>query len=182
MSIGARLRAGSVLAAGLRDLVFRFLASWLTGRTIPDLDLGLSRGKARQDARDPASAAQRLLLPDDVLPGLSQGRIQRRLRAESDAHKRVGVSKIRLLRDGVNFLLIILKIVTLYSPLKIFFPIALVSFIDGRGLRRVECARSPEDSDGVGAAHTARRRCLLHWPALGANRLVAGATVNLTPI
>ena len=31
----------------------------------------------------------------------------------------------------MNFLLIILKIVTLYSPLKIFFPIALVSFITG---------------------------------------------------
>ena len=36
----------------------------------------------------------------------------------------MGTSKIRVLRDGVRFLLIILKIVTLYSPLKVFFPIA----------------------------------------------------------
>ena len=47
------------------------------------------------------------------------------------AHVRVGTSKIRPLRDGVKFLLIILKIVTLYSPLKVFFPISAVSFLLG---------------------------------------------------
>jgi len=43
----------------------------------------------------------------------------------------VGRSKIRPLRDGVRFLLIILKIVTLYSPLKVFFPIAAAAFALG---------------------------------------------------
>ena len=39
--------------------------------------------------------------------------------------KRVGESHIRLLKDGTRFLLIIFKIGTLYSPLKLFFPISL---------------------------------------------------------
>jgi glycosyltransferase involved in cell wall biosynthesis len=38
--------------------------------------------------------------------------------------KRVGASHINLLRDGVRFLLIIFKVGTLYSPLKIYFPVA----------------------------------------------------------
>jgi hypothetical protein len=47
------------------------------------------------------------------------------------ARRRVGASKIRVFRDGLRFLLIIFKVVTLYSPLRIFFPIALVSFLTG---------------------------------------------------
>jgi hypothetical protein len=42
-----------------------------------------------------------------------------------------GRSKIRLARDGVRFLLIILKIVTLYSPLKIFFPLSAAALLLG---------------------------------------------------
>ncbi len=38
---------------------------------------------------------------------------------------RIGRSHIRPLRDGVRFLLIIFKIATLYSPLKLFVPTAL---------------------------------------------------------
>ena len=47
------------------------------------------------------------------------------------ARKREGKSKLRPFRDGVRFLLIILKVVTLYSPLKVFFPISLLSFVLG---------------------------------------------------
>ena len=49
------------------------------------------------------------------------------------ARPRQGESKIRPLRDGVRFLLIILKIVTQYSPLKVFFPISAASFLLGVG-------------------------------------------------
>lgn len=41
------------------------------------------------------------------------------------AEKRTGSSKIRPLSDGFHFLLIIIKITTLYSPLLIFMPISL---------------------------------------------------------
>lgn len=45
-----------------------------------------------------------------------------------DVSERVGNSHINLVRDGVRFLLIIFKIGTLFSPLKIFFPISLFFF------------------------------------------------------
>ncbi|MEH6516578.1 MAG: glycosyltransferase family 2 protein [Halioglobus sp.] len=40
--------------------------------------------------------------------------------------QRVGKSHINVLRDGVRFFLIIFKIGTLYSPLKVYFPTALL--------------------------------------------------------
>ena len=45
--------------------------------------------------------------------------------------KRVGKSHIRPLRDGVRFLLIIFKIATLYSPLKLFVPASALFFLIG---------------------------------------------------
>lgn len=48
-----------------------------------------------------------------------------------DARPRVGVSKIRLARDGATFFLILLKVVTLFSPLRIFVPISALSFAVG---------------------------------------------------
>lgn len=44
---------------------------------------------------------------------------------------RIGSSHIRPLRDGLRFLLIIFKIATLYSPLKLFAPTSIVFFLVG---------------------------------------------------
>jgi hypothetical protein len=47
--------------------------------------------------------------------------------------RRIGRSHIRPLRDGIRFLLIIFKIATLYSPLKLFVPASVVFFLIGLG-------------------------------------------------
>jgi predicted PurR-regulated permease PerM len=49
------------------------------------------------------------------------------------AARRIGTSHIRPLRDGVRFLLIIFKIATLYSPLKLFAPVAMGFALLGLG-------------------------------------------------
>jgi glycosyltransferase involved in cell wall biosynthesis len=46
---------------------------------------------------------------------------------------RIGKSKIKLLRDGTRFFLIITKIATLFSPLRVFLPISCVFFITALG-------------------------------------------------
>jgi glycosyltransferase involved in cell wall biosynthesis len=51
--------------------------------------------------------------------------------APIEAKKRRGKSKIKLFRDGTRFLLILIKIITLYSPLRIFFPVSFVFFALG---------------------------------------------------
>lgn len=45
--------------------------------------------------------------------------------------KRKGESHIRILQDGFRFLLIIIKIGTLYSPLKLFVPLSAGTFVAG---------------------------------------------------
>ncbi|MGY1530404.1 glycosyltransferase family 2 protein [Luteimonas sp. A649] len=45
--------------------------------------------------------------------------------------QRIGKSHIRPLRDGIRFLLIIFKIATLYSPLKLFVPVSAGFFVAG---------------------------------------------------
>jgi glycosyltransferase involved in cell wall biosynthesis len=52
--------------------------------------------------------------------------IQARKRAE-------GKSKIRLLRDGNRFLLILIKIITLFSPFRVFLPVSILFFLLGLG-------------------------------------------------
>jgi glycosyltransferase involved in cell wall biosynthesis len=47
--------------------------------------------------------------------------------------KRQGKSKIKLFQDGLRFLVIIFKVTTLFSPLKIFIPTSLSLFLLGFG-------------------------------------------------
>lgn len=48
-----------------------------------------------------------------------------------ETNDRIGKSHIKLFKDGVRFLLILFRIGTLYSPLKIFFPTSFAIFSTG---------------------------------------------------
>jgi glycosyltransferase involved in cell wall biosynthesis len=48
-----------------------------------------------------------------------------------EVKERRGLSKIRIFKDGFRFLMIILKISTLFSPMKIFMPVAFAMFFLG---------------------------------------------------
>lgn len=47
------------------------------------------------------------------------------------ARMRVGKSKIKFARDGAKFFLILLKVVTIFSPLRVFVPVSLLAFVLG---------------------------------------------------
>ena len=130
MVIGARALSDQGRIRALGNACFAALASWLTGRPIRDLTSGF------RAARRGGMLEILHLLPNGfsypttsclafLKSGLSVGFVDVKARA------RVGRSKIRVVRDGVRFLLIILKIVTLYQPLKVFFPVSFVSFAVG---------------------------------------------------
>jgi len=107
-------------------------ASYLTGRDIPDLTSGF-RAARRECLREFLH-----LLPNGfstpttttlafIKAGYNVGF------EPIEARQRVGHSKIRFARDGAKFFIIILKIVTLFSPLRVFLPISLVAFAVGAG-------------------------------------------------
>ena len=106
------------------------LATYLTGRHIPDLTSGF-----RAARRDHLVEFLHLLPNGFSTPTtttLAFIKAGYNVAFEpADARPRVGASKIRLARDGVKFFMIILKIVTLFSPLRVFLPIAVTSFLIG---------------------------------------------------
>jgi glycosyltransferase involved in cell wall biosynthesis len=129
--IGARSGATQATAARRAGnaLLNRF-ASYLTSRPIPDLTSGF-RGARTECLREFLH-----LLPNGfstpTTTTLAFIKAGYNVAFEPiDARQRSGDSKIRFVHDGTRFLLILLKIVTLFSPLRIFLPISLVSFATG---------------------------------------------------
>jgi glycosyltransferase involved in cell wall biosynthesis len=109
-----------------------WLASYLTGRDIPDLTSGF-RGARASGLREFLH-----LLPNGfstpTTTTLAFIKAGYAVTFEPiHARQRSGQSKIRLARDGAKFLMIIFKIVTLFSPLRIFLPISGASFLLGVG-------------------------------------------------
>jgi len=133
MVVGARTKdSQSTWYRGVANAVYNSLASYICSYKIPDLTSGL-----RAIRTDLARRFLYLLPNTFSYPTTLTMAVFRAGHCVSyvpiQAAPRVGKSKIRLLRDGVRFLLIIFKIATLYSPLKIFVPasifVALLGFI-----------------------------------------------------
>ena len=131
--IGARAHATqATVARRLGNHLLNGLASYLTGRPIPDLTSGF-RAARRQHLREFIH-----LLPNGfstptttTLAFIKAG--YNVVFEPVEARLRVGQSKIRLLRDGAKFSLIVLKVVTIFSPLRVFLPVSLASFAVGLG-------------------------------------------------
>ena len=129
--IGARSGATQATTARrLGNAVLNRFASYLTGRPIPDLTSGF-RGARTECLREFLH-----LLPNGfstpTTTTLAFIKAGYSVAFEPiEARQRSGHSKIRFAKDGTRFLLILLKIVTLFSPLRIFLPISLVSFATG---------------------------------------------------
>lgn len=128
--IGARSSADQSMVRASGNAVFNALSSWLTGRRIPDLTSGFRAARRDLLLEVIHLFPNRFSYPTtSCLSFLKAGHNVTFVPVE--AKERVGTSKIRPVRDGVKFLIIIFKIVTLYSPLRIFAPLAAGSFVLG---------------------------------------------------
>jgi glycosyltransferase involved in cell wall biosynthesis len=129
--VGAR--SGQTQASATRragNAVLNGLASYLTEQPIPDLTSGF-----RAARRDCLLEFLHLLPNGFSTPTTTTLAFMRAgysVRFEPiDADQRVGVSKIRLGPDGFNFFLILLKVITIFSPLRLFAPISAAAFLLG---------------------------------------------------
>ena len=134
MVVGAR--DGSGQASAGRSVANRFynrLASWMTGHRVADLTSGFRAVRAERFREflhllpngfsyptTSTMAFFRSAYPVDYVP------IRVARRVGNNSH-------IRPLKDGIRFLLIIFKIATLYSPLKLFAPTAMAFLLLGLG-------------------------------------------------
>ncbi|HET9034254.1 MAG TPA: glycosyltransferase family 2 protein [Dokdonella sp.] len=134
MVVGARDGSGQAnFHRGLANSLYNWLASRMTGHAVLDLTSGFRAVRAEK-FREFLH-----LLPNGFsYPTTSTMAFFRSAYPVAyvpiPVAKRVGTnSHIRLLKDGIRFLLIIFKIATLYSPLKLFVPTSVVFFLLGTG-------------------------------------------------
>jgi glycosyltransferase involved in cell wall biosynthesis len=134
MAVGARDGSGQAsISRGLANGLYNRLASWMTGHRVLDLTSGFRAVRADRFREflhllpngfsyptTSTMAFFRSAYPVDYVP----------VRVD----RRVGTaSHIRPIKDGIRFLLIIFKIATLYSPLKLFAPAGAAFFVLGLG-------------------------------------------------
>jgi glycosyltransferase involved in cell wall biosynthesis len=129
--VGARSAETQATAARrLGNDLLNALAGYLAERRIPDLTSGF------RAARREYLLEFLHLLPNGfstpTTTTLAFLRAGYNVRFEPvEARRRSGDSKIRLARDGARFFLILLKVITIFSPLKIFVPISAGAFAVG---------------------------------------------------
>ena len=129
--VGARSgQTQASLARRIGNGLLNGIASYLTQQNIPDLTSGFR-----------AARREYLLEFIHLLPNgfstpttttLAFMRAGYSVRFEPvEAAQRSGVSKIHLGADGFNFFLILLKVITIFSPLRIFAPVSAAAFLLG---------------------------------------------------
>lgn len=127
--VGARQRGSQAsVGRGLANGFYNRLATYMTGHRVEDLTSGFRAVRA-----DKFREFLYLLPNGFSYPTTSTMAFFRAGYSVAyepiHAAQRVGKSHIKPIKDGVRFLLIIFKIGTLYSPLKLFAPISLFSFL-----------------------------------------------------
>lgn len=134
MVVGARDRSGQAgIGRGLANGLYNRIASWMTGHRIDDLTSGFRVVRSARFREFLHLLPNGFSYPTTITMAFFRS-------AYAVAYipvrvdRRVGnPSHIRPLRDGLRFLLIIFKIATLYSPLKLFVPASLAFFVTGLG-------------------------------------------------
>lgn len=131
MVVGARNFSGQAsIPRSIANIIYNTLSSWITGHKIKDLTSGF-RAVKRTLFMEFYS-----LLPNGFsYPTTSTMAFFRTgysvCYVPINISKRTGKSHLSIFKDGIRFFLIIFKVGTLYSPLKIFFPISFSFFITG---------------------------------------------------
>jgi glycosyltransferase involved in cell wall biosynthesis len=129
--VGARSgQTQASLARRAGNAALNAIASYLTEQRVPDLTSGF------RAARRACLLEFLHLLPNGfstpTTTTLAFMRAGYSVRFEPvDAAQREGESKIRLGADGFQFFMILLKVITIFSPLRIFIPISAVAFAVG---------------------------------------------------
>jgi glycosyltransferase involved in cell wall biosynthesis len=133
MVVGARDKKSQADSfRAIANGIYNWLSSAITGHKIQDLTSGFRAVKAEKFKEFLYLLPNGFSYPTTCTmaffrAGYSVGYLP------IQTEQRLGDSHISLLKDGVRFLLIIFKVGTLYSPLKIFLPVSFAFFATGLG-------------------------------------------------
>lgn len=131
MVVGARTSDSETsLHRSLANRIYNGLATYVCGRKIEDLTSGFRAIKAHIARGFVYLLPNTFSYPTTItLAVVRSGHSLAYVPIKS--RKRSGKSKIKLLRDGARFFLIIVKIATLFAPMRIFIPVSVSMFLMG---------------------------------------------------
>jgi glycosyltransferase involved in cell wall biosynthesis len=134
MAVAARARSGQASAGRMAaNGLYNRLASWMTGHQVLDLTSGFRAVRAAKFREFLHLLPNGFSYPTTITMAFFRSAYPVAY-VPAHVHPRVGTaSHIRPIKDGVRFLLIIFKIATLYSPLKLFAPVGFGFFLIGCG-------------------------------------------------
>lgn len=131
MAVGAR-KTGSHASMGryLGNSFYNWLASWMVGQKIEDLTSGFRAVKAEKFREFLHLLPNGFSYPSTITMAFFRSGYSV-VYEPVTVKQRVGKSHLKPVRDFFRFLIIIFRICTLYSPLKLFFPVSVIIFISG---------------------------------------------------
>ncbi|PCJ40683.1 MAG: glycosyl transferase [SAR86 cluster bacterium] len=131
MVVGARgKKSQASIGRLLANSIYNRLSSWIAGQQIQDLTSGLRVVKKNKFLKFLYLLPNGFSYPTtSTMAFFRAGYSVEYIPIETK--ERLGKSHINLLKDGIRFFIIIFKIGTLYSPLKIFLPISFGFFCMG---------------------------------------------------
>jgi len=133
MVVGARTsESESHIHRDLANRLYNLFASYICKRKIQDLTSGFRAVKADIARQFVSMLPNSFSYPTTITMGIIHEGYSLTY-VPIKTNRRVGKSKIRLIADGSRFLLIILKIATLLSPMRVFLPVGLAIFLTGVG-------------------------------------------------
>jgi len=132
MVVGARSLLGQAsLGRAMGNRIYNWLGSYVTKFPIQDLTSGFRAVKADIARNFLYLLPNTYSYPTTITLGiLRTGRSVKYVPIKTRRRKK-GRSNIRLFRDGVRFFMIITRICTLYSPMRVFLPVSFLLFVLG---------------------------------------------------
>lgn len=131
MIVGARDRSSQASTfRGLANRIYNTLSSWVTGHSIRDLTSGFRIVRADKFQQFLYMLPNGFSYPTTITMAFLRAGYSVAY-APIQALPRQGKSHIHPIRDGLRFLLIIFRVGTLYSPLKVFVPTSFLFFLIG---------------------------------------------------
>lgn len=131
MVVGARSsRSQASIGRYFANSCYNQLGSWMTGHPILDLTSGFRAVRANKFRRFLYLLPNGFSYPTTITMAFFRSAFAVSY-VPIHAEKREGHSKIRILKDGVRFFVIILKIGALFSPMRLFIPISFFFFALG---------------------------------------------------
>ena len=133
MAVGARqVDTHASLARRFGNLIYNRISSWMTGYHIEDLTSGFRAARSRHFKNFLYLLPNKFSYPTTITMAFFRSGLPVAYVPIKAADRRgEGKSHIRLFHDGLRFLIIILKIGALFSPMRFFLPVSGALFLAG---------------------------------------------------